>query len=110
MNIKRYENISHLKYKSTHLINSMLSPFCGMNQEIGFISRMNGDTKLLVGSTALTVIHILSNRLNPGRGAYHIGGTGFFPDEALIRILGETVERYAQLMSDLTFSHSLKHA
>lgn len=108
MIVTRGENISHIKYKSHQLINSMLSPFCGLNQEIGYVSRTNGDMRLLVGSAALTGIHVLFNRPNPGRGAYHIGGTGIFPNESIIRILGETVERYAQLMSDFSFSAQMK--
>jgi thiazole/oxazole-forming peptide maturase SagD family component len=109
MNIVRNENISHLKYKSNQLMNSMLSPFCGMNQEIGYVSRTSGDMRLMVGSAALTGIHVLFNRPNPGRGAYHIGGTGILPNESMIRILGESVERYAQLMSDFSFSSQLKY-
>lgn len=110
MNIVRNENITHIKYKSDQLIRSMLSPFCGMNQEIGYVSRTSGDMRLIVGSAALTGVHVLFDRPNPGRGAYHIGGTGIFPNESVIRILGETVERYAQLMSDFSFSSRLKYA
>lgn len=110
MNIIRNESISHVKYKSEKLIKSMLSPLCGMNQEVGYVSRTNGDMRLIVGSAALTGVHVLFNRPNPGRGAYHIGGTGILPNEAMIRILGETVERYAQLMSDFAFSSQIKHA
>jgi len=109
MNITRNENITHIKYKSECLIHSMLSPFCGMSQEIGYVSRTSGDMRLMVGSAALTGIHVLFNRPNPGRGAYHIGGTGFLPNESMIRILGETVERYAQLMSDYSLSSNLKY-
>jgi thiazole/oxazole-forming peptide maturase SagD family component len=110
MNIVRNESISPLKYKSNQLINSMLSPLCGMNQEIGYVSRTHYDMNLMVGSAALTGIHVLFNRPNPGRGAYHIGGTGIFPNESMIRILGESVERYAQLMSDFSCSSQLKYA
>ncbi len=107
MNIIRNEGISHLKFKSEQLVKSMLSPYCGINQEIGYVSRTNGDMRLMVGSAALTGIHVLFDRPNPGRGAYHIGGTGILPNESMIRILGETVERYAQLMADLSFSSQL---
>lgn len=110
MNIIRNENISHLKYKSNQLMHSMLGPFCGLNQEIGYVSRTQGDMKLMVGSAALTGIHVLFNRPNPGRGAYHIGGTGILPNESMIRILGESVERYAQLVSDFTFASRLEFA
>lgn len=110
MNIIRYENISHLKYKSEKLMKSMLSPFCGMNQEIGYVSRTSGDMRLIVGSSVLTGVHVLFNRPNPGRGAYHIGGTGILPNESMIRILGETNERYAQLISDFSLSSELKFA
>lgn len=110
MKITRNENISHLKYQSGQLLNTMLSPLCGMNQEIGYISRTNGDMRLMVGSAALTGVHVLFNRPNPGRGAYHIGGTGILQNESMIRILGESVERNAQLMSDFSFSKKIKFA
>ena len=109
MDIIRNESVSHLKYKSNQLMRSMLSPFCGVNQEIGYVSRTSGDMRLMVGSAALTGVHVLFNRPNPGRGAYHIGGTGILPNESMIRILGESIERYAQLMSDFNFSSKLKY-
>lgn len=110
MKIVRNENITHLKFKSKQLVDSMLSPLCGMNQEIGYVSRTQSDMNLMVGSAALTGIHVLFNRPNPGRGAYHIGGTGIFPNESMIRILGESIERYAQLMAEFSFSEKLKYA
>ncbi len=110
MNIARAENASLITHQSDTLIKRMLSPFCGLTQEIGFVSRSQSDKRLIVGSSALTGIHVLFNRINPGRGAYHIGGTGILPNESIIRILGETVERYAQLISDFSFSEKLRFA
>ena len=88
----------------------MLILFWGLSQEIGYVSRIHSDKRLIIGSAALTGIHVLFNRPNPGRGAYHIGGTGILPNESMIRILGETVERYAQLISDFSFAEKLKFA
>lgn len=110
MTIRRYEAIAHYKYQSGQLIRRMLSPFCGINQEIAYVSRTGGDKRLMVGTAALTGVHVLFDRPNPGRGAYHIGGTGIFPQESMIRILGESIERYAQLMSGFAFASQLRIA
>lgn len=107
MQIERYENISNLKYHTKRLLNSMFSPLCGVNQEIGYFTRTNTDMKLMIGSGALTGMHVLFNTPNPGRGAYHIGGTGILPNESMIRILAESMERYAQLMSNYSLSNWL---
>jgi thiazole/oxazole-forming peptide maturase SagD family component len=110
MRIIRAENTSLIKYQSEKLMKKILSPFCGLSQEIGYVSRIQSDKRLMIGSSALTGIHVLFNRPNPGRGAYHIGGTGILPNESMIRILGETIERYAQLISDFSFASRLKFA
>lgn len=107
MKIVKAENATSIKFQSENLIKKMLSPFCGLIQEIGYVSRIHSDKRLMVGSAALTGIHVLFDRVNPGRGAYHIGGTGILPNESMIRILGETIERYAQLIADFSFSSKL---
>lgn len=85
-------------YKTQKLMQSMLSPLCGLIQEIGYMSRTyHSDAKLMIGAGVLTGVHVLQQQQNPGRGAYHIGGSGFLTHESMIRILGETIERYAQL-------------
>jgi thiazole/oxazole-forming peptide maturase SagD family component len=98
-----------MPYKTQQLIQSMLSPLCGLIQEIGYMSRTyQSDTKLMIGAGVLTGVHVLQHQENPGRGAYHIGGSGFLARESMIRILGETVERYAQLMCEFNSQLHLK--
>lgn len=99
----------NMLYKTQQLMQSMLSPLCGLIQEIGFMNRTyQSDAKLMIGAGVLTGVHVLQQQENPGRGAYHIGGAGFLTHESLIRILGETVERYAQLMCEFNPQLRLK--
>ncbi len=77
-----------------------LSPLCGINREIGFVSRSKNDPKLIITGGDLVGVHTILKRPDPGRGGYHVGGTGNFKEEAMIKNLGESLERYAQLISD----------
>ncbi len=88
-----------LGYKVDKLLKGTLSPLCGMNQEIGFFSRSSSDPKLITTGVELTGVHHLLKRPDPGKGGYHIGGMGIFRNEALIKALGESAERYSQLIS-----------
>ena len=98
------QNASSLRvdYKTRHLMQRMLNPICGLVQEIGFIKRNKFGAKILTAGADITGVHTLLNRENPGRGAYHTGGSGIFLNEPIIKSLGETIERYAQLISELT--------
>jgi len=49
----------------------------------------------------MTGVHVLRGQPRPKIGSYHIGGSGIFLEEALIRTLGETVERYSQMVSEV---------
>jgi hypothetical protein len=89
-------------YKTRQLMNQMLSPICGLVQEIGFIKRNKFGARVLTAGADITGVHTLLNRENPGRGAYHTGGAGIFLNEPIIKSLGETVERYSQLIAELT--------
>ncbi|MBA3537316.1 MAG: YcaO-like family protein [Tatlockia sp.] len=102
--ISTIQSGSHLSidYKTRHLMHKMLSPVCGLVQEIGFIKRNKFGARILTAGADITGVHTLLNRENPGRGAYHTGGGGIFLNEPIIKSLGETIERYAQLLSELT--------
>jgi len=61
------------------------------------------DPHFMTAGAELTGVHILQNRTPPTLTAYHIGGGGIFLDEPIIRVLGETIERYSQLLSEVSF-------
>jgi thiazole/oxazole-forming peptide maturase SagD family component len=50
----------------------------------------------------LTGVHTLLGRPKPDRGTYHIGGAGLSLAEALLPALGESVERYTQMVADIS--------
>jgi thiazole/oxazole-forming peptide maturase SagD family component len=81
----------------------MVSPLCGFDQRISFMTRGRLDPRFMTAGAELTGVHILQKRPQPRFTAYHIGGGGIFLDEPLIRVLGETIERYSQLLSEVSF-------
>lgn len=97
-------------HKLNALTQFLVSPFCGLVQELGFVTRSKFDMQMTIGSAALTGIHALYNRENPGRGAYHIGGTGTYLQEAQTKMLAESVERYAQMISPFFYREKMKFA
>lgn len=80
------------------LLTRMLCPLTGMAQTIGFVMRGAGDPRLFIAGGEMTGVHVLRGLPPPAPGSYHIGGSGFTYDEALIRTLGETIERYAHFV------------
>jgi len=90
---------SSLEIGTRKILQGTLSPLCGINQEIGFFSRSSDDPKLVTVGVELSGVHELLHRPDPGKGGYHIGGMGVFRNEALIKALGESCERYSQLVS-----------
>lgn len=81
------------------LLRRMLGPLSGIAQTIGFATRARLEPRLAIAGGDLTGVHLLRGTPPPQVGAYHIGGSGTTYGEALIRTLGETVERYAQFAS-----------
>lgn len=93
----------------TQLLNKkMLSPLCGIVQEIGFLRRASRAPKIISTGSDLTGVHILLNKAHPGRGGYHIGAAGLSLNEALIKTFGESIERYAQLVAEIAGRFSIK--
>lgn len=90
-----------IDYKTQHLLKRMLNPLTGMNRSIGFMNRSKYEPRMMTAGGDLTGIHVLRNRPDPGPGSYHIGGSGIFLNEPIIRCLGESLERYSQLISDV---------
>lgn len=92
----------------TELLNKkMLSPLCGIVQEIGFLRRTSRAPKIISTGADLTGVHILLHKPRPGRGGYHIGAAGLSLNEALIKTWGESIERYAQLVAEVAGRFSI---
>jgi thiazole/oxazole-forming peptide maturase SagD family component len=94
-----------LRAETHRLLRRMLSPLCGFDQHISFIMRNRREPRFVTTGAELCGVHVLRNRPRPGVGAYHIGGSGVCLEEALIRTLAETVERYGQMVSEVSGRH-----
>ncbi|MFC3909015.1 YcaO-like family protein [Legionella dresdenensis] len=101
------KNYSSIDVESTtrNLMERMLNPICGLVQEIGFIKRSKFGPRIMTAGADITGVHTLLNREDPGRGAYHTGGTGVYLNEPIIKSLGETIERYSQLVAELNIKN-----
>lgn len=96
MRVQVAGNDTNLAVATQLLLRRMLCPLTGLSQEIGFVMRDAGECRLAIAGGEMTGVHVLRDKPPPARGAYHIGGSGTTYDEAIIRTLGETIERYAQ--------------
>ena len=96
MRVRVSGNDTTLAAPTRLMLRRMLCPLTGLSQEIGFVVRGPADARLAVAGGEMTGVHVLRGTQPPDRGAYHIGGSGTSYDEAVIRTLGETAERYAQ--------------
>lgn len=93
------------------LLHRMVGQLCGLDQQVTFLQRARHGPRFLVSGAELTGVHVLQRQPRPrGLSPYHIGGCGALPDEALIRCLGETVERYTQLISEITHREHIRFA
>jgi thiazole/oxazole-forming peptide maturase SagD family component len=78
----------------------LISPICGIDQAVDYMLHGTGEPRFVVAGAELTGVHHLLGE--PKAGSYHIGGGGIFTEEAMIRSLGESLERYAQLIFAIT--------
>lgn len=101
MKINSYSQLDSLSHTTKALLNRMQGPLCGIDHEIGFLLHSSRDAKVVVTGAELTGVHTLRNLPHPGLGAYHLGGCGIKLNEAIIKTLGETVERYSQVISEV---------
>lgn len=103
-----------LSLTSRRLLNTILSPLCGLSQRISFMSRGRSDPAFAVAGCELTGVHLLRNPHFRGEGPspfnYHIGGVGQLADEVYIRCLAETVERYSQLVAEASGRFAIRFA
>lgn len=73
----------------------MHTPICGLLKSMGFLIRERVGPRIIIGSGDVTGVHILNNTPPPRPGSFHLGGAGIVSFESRIRILAETLERYA---------------
>jgi ribosomal protein S12 methylthiotransferase accessory factor YcaO len=79
------------------LARRMVHPLCGFNSRVGFLLRGRPEPRLAIAGGELSGVHRLLGQEQPG--SYHIGGVGLTRHEALVRTLGESAERYCQLVA-----------
>jgi thiazole/oxazole-forming peptide maturase SagD family component len=110
MNIQVSSNDLDLRHATRSLLQRMLSPLCGLDKGISFGLIGSLEARFLSAGAELTGAHVLLNEPLPRQGIYHIGGSGVVREEALIRVLAETTERYAQVVSAISRRHSITMA
>jgi ribosomal protein S12 methylthiotransferase accessory factor len=96
-----------MRHTTRTLLGRMLSPLCGFDQRISFMLRSRLEPRLLAAGAELAGVHVLRKEPKPKAGAYHIGGSGVVLEEAVIRTLGETIERYSQMVSEISNDHTI---
>ena len=89
--------------ETRRLIRQTVSPLCGLAQAVYLALYDRLGPHFFVAAGDLTGVHVLLNQPKPRSGVYHIGGSGVVLEEALIRTLGESVERYTQLLAGIHF-------
>ncbi len=103
--------LRHVRISSTHhhpslnpgfdaLARRVVSPLTGLSRTLGFMMRGRDEPRIIVSGAQLTGVENLLGRKNGL--TYHIGGCGIYPEEAIIRTVGESIERYAQVVKPLT--------
>jgi thiazole/oxazole-forming peptide maturase SagD family component len=97
---------AELRLATARLLDRIVSPLCGINQGIGFIRRGRGDPRFAVAGAELTGVHYLLGQREAG--SYHIGGGGVTVEEAVIRTLAESLERYGQLVAASAGGHDIR--
>jgi ribosomal protein S12 methylthiotransferase accessory factor len=107
MKIRAEQGDLTLSHTTRLLLQRMLSPLCGFDQRISFMLRSRLEPSFFTVGAELAGVHVLREQPKPKAGAYHIGGSGVVLEEAVIRALGETVERYAQLVSEVGNRHTI---
>ncbi|MBP0456595.1 YcaO-like family protein [Streptomyces montanisoli] len=68
---------------------------CGVVPLLDHLTRSRSDPRMLILSADLTGVHHLHGLPAPEAGSFHLGGFGTQPFEARIRVLAESLERYA---------------
>ena len=88
-----------LGWRAARLLERMLCPLTGLSTRMGFVLRSAAEPRVVCIGGDMTGVHVVRGLPEPREGAYHIGGSGLGREEALLRALGETAERYSEFMS-----------
>lgn len=111
MRIVASDHDLNLGHRTRSLLGRNLGQLCGLQQHASFLLRGRYNPRVAVCGVELTGVHVLQGRPKPsGVSPYHIGGSGLTSDEALIRAVGETLERYSQLVVERSGLHELTYA
>ncbi|HEX4063172.1 MAG TPA: YcaO-like family protein [Streptosporangiaceae bacterium] len=73
----------------------LFSPLCGILTDVTTLARSRYGPQAFVYSGELTGVHLWSHLPDPPAGSFHLGGFGLHRHEALVKLLGESVERYS---------------
>jgi len=104
MAIRLTQNNTDIRRQTDVLLGRVFSPLCGLSTMIGYVFNSGSDPRFMVAGGEMTNAQILTNQSTQQplrRGSYHIGASGIFRDEPVIKCIGETVERYSQVISEL---------
>lgn len=98
MNFYSHTTTQLLSQSLMQAVTRMLSPLIGLNTHINLVHREKHGPKLIVAGAELTGVHVLQGVANKHKpGVHHIGGVGTTLNEVLIKVVSESIERYAQL-------------
>ena len=78
------------------LLDRMVSPLCGFDKSMAFSLRDGLMPRIEVVIPQFAALHRLLGLERPL--SYHIGGYGLRAEEAMMRALGETLERYSHMV------------
>lgn len=88
----------------------LLSPMCGLAKSVAFLLAGSDEPHAFSAGVDITGMHVLRGEPAPTENRYHVGGGGLTRDEALVKALAETVERYVQIVHPLTCGEDIVHA
>lgn len=83
---------------------------CGIVPVLDHLTRSRSDPRMLIASADLTGVHLLQDLPAPKAGSFHLGGFGTEPFEARIRVLAESLERYACNVAPLEGRFPVRYA
>jgi len=97
-----------LRERTNRLLGRLFGPLCGIDQMVGLANRAMTEPRIFVLSAELAGVHLLLGRPQPAPNAYHIGGAGLCLEEAMIKTLAETIERYCQMLAYASGQHATR--
>jgi thiazole/oxazole-forming peptide maturase SagD family component len=109
----RNVNVTFYPYNS-HLVEDVLKPICSEHGGIArslLVSPVKYSEELVIKSVVAQMPAYHKVLLNPDlEMQYHLSGYGMFYEEALIRLVGETIERYSLMVAQYTLADQIRYA